>query len=667
MLAHVNGGKLTHVEGDRSHPLSRGYSCPKGRAIAVHHHADNRTSYPRVAERIVSWEECLDDIAGIIRRQSSESGPDRIASYCGTGLYADSVGWWLQGSLLERMGSRQRYSAATVDVAPLLKSAELVTGFHTLSPSWTPEEAAPALVIFLATNPSVSHGYIGLTPFSNPTHRLREFRRRGGEYWVIDPRATKSSRDAHGHIAPKPGTDAMILGWLVREILKEGYDESELRTTCHPSDVLRLRKAVANFDLSRVAAGAGVAERSLLDLLAAIRRHRKVAILPGTGLSFAPHGVVADWLRWVLLIITGSLDRPGGMHFKRENFAALGDAPWTGHAPEDGAVSSGPRSRPELHGMFGERPAAAIVDEIEAGEIRTLFVAGGNPITAFPNPDRTKAALRRLEALIVADPFENELTSYATHVLPVVWQTERADMPLGGRRHYTDPVLPPGAQRKPMWWIYGQLAKRLSVDIFDGAIDVDHSSERDVVRWFGTATWGGEVGADAVIAAGPHGLDGRIEYGWVHERVLPGGRWRLAPEVLVRRLPAIWKDHDPGILLVSGRVLHNMNSAIYARQPGREGRPHPIHISPDIGAREGFKDGDLIRVTSRSGFLEGEAVVDPTLRSGLVWVNHGWPTQNVGKLVDGQEIDPMTGQPIHSGIGVAVTGAIGVSPEKGKS
>ena len=51
--------------------------------------------------------------------------------------------------------------------------------------------------------------------------------------------------------------------------------------------------------------------------------------------------------------------------------------------------------------------------------MRVLVVTGGNPIGALPEPERVRAALGTLDALVVVDVIENELTELATHVLPV--------------------------------------------------------------------------------------------------------------------------------------------------------------------------------------------------------------------------------------------------------
>src|SRR6202035_900640 len=94
-------------------------------------------------------------------------------------------------------------------------------------------------------------------------------------------------------------------------------------------------------------------------------------------------GVVAEWLRWVVLIASGSLDRASGMHFHRGFIRPLRRRD-PSRAPR---VAPSPASRPDLPRVVGQVPAVALVDEIESGNIRALFVTGGNPLTAIPQPD----------------------------------------------------------------------------------------------------------------------------------------------------------------------------------------------------------------------------------------------------------------------------------------
>ena len=71
ILVDVSGDEVVRVRGDREHPFSRGYTCPKGRSLPQMHHP-GRIERPllRVGDRLVptSWDECLDDLAGRLRR-----------------------------------------------------------------------------------------------------------------------------------------------------------------------------------------------------------------------------------------------------------------------------------------------------------------------------------------------------------------------------------------------------------------------------------------------------------------------------------------------------------------------------------------------------------------------------------------------------------------------
>jgi anaerobic selenocysteine-containing dehydrogenase len=649
MVATLVGDRILRVVGDRDHPHSHGYSCSKGRAIPARHHSDARLCRPRLHGEVVEWDALLDDMATTIDRLDRTHGPNAIAAYRATGSGVDVAMGYAGTRLIDLLGSRQLYSAATVDVAPLLRSAELVTGFLNF-PQWT-IESGPRMAIMLGLNPIVSGGYVG-TLSGNWTARLREFRRHGGEIWVIDPRATQTAGHADRHLAPRPGSDVFILGLLVRELLAAGFDRSELENACDPADVRRLRVAVAPFDYVVVSDRTGVAVSDLEDLVAAVRRHGRVAVLPGTGITFAPTALLSMWLVWATMIVTGSLDVQGGLQFTPPSEKVLDGPPLTGHAPEGGAHTTGPASRPELTGLFGQQPAAALVDEIEAGEVRALIVLGGNPLTALPDPERTRRALRRLELLAVFDVVDNEMTDLATHVVATTWSTERSDVisALYPRMYFTPALVAPGSDRRHSWWILGQLGRRLGIDLFDGGLDVETCDDLDVARLFASRL---TSSPDDLFAAGPNGLDWPVRPGWFHEKVLPDGRWRLAPVALVDRLSRVWDDDaDGGARLIAGRIRDNVNAAVYA--PGT-GRPPEFRVSGALAQEHGLADGHRIRVDSPSGDLEGAVVVDTGLSGRTVWISHGWVELNVNQLTDARNIDPLTGQPVFTGIPVKVT------------
>jgi anaerobic selenocysteine-containing dehydrogenase len=461
---------------------------------------------------------------------------------------------------------------------------------------------------------------------------------------------------ADRHLAPRPGSDVFILGWLARELLREGCNADELEIACEAVDVEHLRTAVEPFDLGLAVQRTGLEEGDLLDLLAAIKRHRQVSLLPGTGVSFSPMAVLTYWLIWVVGIITGSLDREGGMRFLPESRTMMDGPPRDDHAPAAGAFGPGPASRPELRAVFGERPAVALVDEIEAGNVRALMIMGANPVAAAPDPDRLLAALGELEVLAVFDIVEWDLTKIATHVVPCTWLAERNDMRFfpqyGAERTYVTPaIVSPVAERRHGWQVLSALGSRMGFDIFDGipGIDAETVTDEQLMHAIGHLTCDH---AEDVFAAGTDGLDVDFRYGWFHEKALPGGKWRLAPRVLTDRLPgALQRDDATGPRLVSGRTLGSVNSSHYA-VPDEEGPPR-IRISADLALRNTIETGDRVRVRTARGEVVAEAHVDASMALETVWIAHGFHGQNVNRLTDPTP-DPLTGQPSVTGVPVEI-------------
>jgi anaerobic selenocysteine-containing dehydrogenase len=110
-----------------------------------------------------------------------------------------------------------------------------------------------------------------------------------------------------------------------------------------------------------------------------------VAIETGTGVTMTADAAnVTQWLAWALMILTGSMNRPGGIWF-HPGFAYQLEAFELPISPPDGSFGPGPRSRPGTQSFMGEWPCAALPDEIEAGNIRAVLNLGGSLLTSFPN------------------------------------------------------------------------------------------------------------------------------------------------------------------------------------------------------------------------------------------------------------------------------------------
>jgi anaerobic selenocysteine-containing dehydrogenase len=379
-----------------------------------------------------------------------------------------------------------------------------------------------------------------------------------------------------------------------------------------------------------------------------VRAHRgRVAVHCGTGVTMARDGILAEWLRWVVLIATGSLDRATGMHFNRgvvQRLRPRRPAP-AAPAPEP------PRARPELPRVLGQIPAVALVDQIEAGDIRALVVTGGSPVTAFPQPARLEAALRSLDVLAIVDVADNPLTAIATHVLPATGQLERADITLAeltalrSGLQATRPVVEPGADRRPVWWMFAALSRAMGRATPAG-IDPDELTDEDYLRGVLAHS---TLDADDVFAAGPRGIDTPVEYGWVHAELLPGGRWSIAPAPLLDRLAA-YRDPVPvPFVLAPRREMAWSNSIPY----GAAATAPVVRLDHDASRAIDETGTGRVALTTSHGGVTATFAADPTVRAGVVSMTHGHAEASPGNLTSGDmAVDRLTAMPRVAGLEV---------------
>jgi anaerobic selenocysteine-containing dehydrogenase len=599
----------------------------------------------------VSWDEVLGDLGQSLAAMVSANtahGPDSVAMYLATGFAYDSAAQVSAGAFMRTLGSSSFASAATVDNAPVLVAAELIAGHPMLNPVWDP--SAGGVVVFIGTNPVVSHGYGTALP--DPIRYLRDHRRLGGTVVVLDPRRTETAVLADLHLQTKPGSDVSVLAWLAAEVLRARDHGNQ--AGIEPADLDILASALAPFTLDRAAAAAGVDTAQLVDLRERIvGAEGRLAMFCGTGVTMARDGVLAEWMRWVLLALTDSLDRPGGMVFRRGIVNPLRRPKPSVH------VAPPPRSRPDLPRVAGQLPAVALIDEIEAGNIRALILAGGNPIAALPQPTRVHRALAKLEVLATIDVVESEITGLATHVLPAVGQLERADVTLidgvmlRTGIQSTRAVLEPVGLRRPVWWMFAQLARQMGWDILGspGPHDLDD------MDFLSSLFARGPLDATTVFEAGPRGIDLPGETGWVLNEIVPGGRWSLAPAQLVERLAAHRSPSETQVLadslvLVPHRQQARSNS-IGFRQA--DGAPSGTLIHPDDAARLGLDEGVAVTLRSAHGQIVSALHITEVIRQGVVSCSHGRGLDGTGRLVALDDIDPLTAMPVASGVPVTIT------------
>lgn len=652
----LQGETIMSVRGDREHPLSAGYTCPKGRTLPKVHHHPGRLDTPLLgrgsARRPASWEEAFDDLVPRLRQITDDHGPDSVGVFLGTGAALDGAGMLTARRFADALGTRSFYTTLTVDGPSRPYVGALMAGQPGMF-AHAIDYARTTMTLLVGSNPVVSHGHTNAAP--NPRTRLKSLTARG-ELWVVDTRRTETAALATRHLAPRPGTDHAWLAAMVRDALRR-CDLEAMRTEVNGLDELIV--VTEPYTMEDAAKICEIPLEDLIDLRDALVRHGRFSGVTGTGLTMARTANLSMWLMYALQIVTGSVDAPGGTWYNPGFIRSLDKkGPWR---PGRHAPRPGPQSRPELPHQFGERPAVAIVDEIESGRMRALIGLGVHPVACLPEPERTAEALAALEVYVSADIVETSSTHAATHLLPCTDQLERADITFTAEQYlpevaaqYTPAVVAPVAGRRDIWWMLAGIAERLGGCALPGARKVADTATDDLFA--DLMARGARADFATLRDAGVIVAEDAV-FGWLRAGVAERGGWEIAPQELVAALAAereadfaVRNARHEEFLLVPRRQLRHINSTLTDVSPAATVLLHPMDA-----AEAGIADGELVRVVNGRGSLELPAAVEDSLPRGVLSVPHGFEGANVNSLTSHwRGVDPLTGMPQYSAVSVRI-------------
>jgi anaerobic selenocysteine-containing dehydrogenase len=651
IVVEVDGQDVVRVAGDREHPVSQGYTCSKGRALGAAHHHPARLVQPELRGRTASWDEVMADLAAALTSIVEEHGPDAVACYRSTGWVLDTNARNVADRWIRALGTRQVYSPATIDTPNRMLVPDLVLGAPFVQPvvDW---DATRALLV-VGHNIVVSHGHA--TAVADPVRRIRAVQARGGSVVVVDPRRTETAQLADLHVQVRPGTDAALLAFLVRHRLRTRWDPEYVDACADAGSLAGLRAAVEPFEAARASGLCSVGADVLAQAAELVGRSARLSTVTGTGVSMGPAPNATEWLAWALSIVTGSLDRPGGLLFNPGVIRPQSESGPTVLSRETGPP---PTSHPELAHAYGEYPSAILCDEILSGKVRALFSFGGNVLASFPDSEKTATALRSLDVLAVSELRHTQTTALATHLLPTCGQLERHDVTFFIDQafpvpfaQYTAPVVEPVGKRRELWRIVAELAQRMDIDLPTVA-GVDDSEEllRSVMKR-------ARVTLDELQAAPSGMVVDAPGAGWLVPDRLPRGALDLAPAPLVDELErwlAQAATSEAPLLLVCRRLPHQMNSDLH-EVASQQRAPFPnLLVNPVDARRLGLGDGDAVTVRSGTGSTDATVECTDNIRPGVVSLPHSWRSPDVNGLTNAEELDPLTGMPRFTGIPVEV-------------
>ncbi|BAL87526.1 putative dehydrogenase [Actinoplanes missouriensis 431] len=706
-LTVTDDDQVVAARGDREHVFSHGFICPKGATFGQLSSDPDRLRRPLVRRDgrhvEVSWDEAFAAVEAGLRPIIEGYGRNALAVYLGNPNAHTMAGGLYVTPLLKATGTRNVFSASTVDQMPKHVSCGYLFGNPLTIP--VPDLDRTDFLLILGANPWESNG--SLATAADFPGRLKAIQARGGRFVVVDPRRTRTAEHADEHLFIRPGTDAYLLFGMVHTLFDENL--TDLRDLAGlVTGVEQVRELAADFAPEKVTAACGVPAERIRDLARQLAAADRAAVYGRIGTCTVEFGTLASWLIDVLNVLTGNLDRPGGVMFPLA--AHLSGKPGKRTGFTVGRWHSRVRGFPEVK---GELPIATLADEIETpgdGQVRALLTVAGNPVLSTPNSGRLGRALGGLGFMVSVDPYLNETTRHADVVLPPLDAMRKghydfAFLGFAVRNFaaYSPPVLPPDPDGLDECDILARLL-RIVTGQGDGDPAVVHeylldqaltrtgvAAARELIAGDGPAerlldvavragAYGDQFGARPGgltlqnLKEHPHGIDlGPLQPRLPDALRTPSGMVELCAPPLAaetaRLLGALDRDREQ-LVLIGRRHLRSNNSWMHNVPALVKGRDRcTLQVHPSDASRLELVDGEPARVVSRAGALSARVEVDDRVMPGVVSLPHGWghdlpgvrlsvaaenPGVNSNILTDELVMDPLSGNSVLNGIPVQI-------------
>jgi formate dehydrogenase major subunit len=651
----VKDGKVKYVEGING-PANEGRLCVKGRFGFDYIHHDHRLTRPLIRRedapakglnvdpgnwqthfREASWDEALDFAAGRLKGRGRE-----VAGF-GSAKCTNEEAYLFQKMI------RQGFGHNNVDHCTRLCHASSVAalmenvGSGAVTATFNQIENAD-VAIAIGCNPIENHP-VAATYF-------KQFTKRGGKLIVMDPRGQALKRFARHMLQFRPGADVSMLNAIMHTIVEEGlYDQQYI--DAYTENWEAEKDHLAAFAPEKMAEICGIDAEVLRDVARTFAGAKSAMIFWGMGVSQHIHGTDNSRCLISLALMTGQVGRPGaGLHPLRgqNNVQGASDAglipmflPDYQPVTDDGVRAA--FSEVWGSGDFSNEKGLTvteIMDDVHAGNIKAMYILGENPAMSDPDVEHARAALAKLDHLVVQDIFITETANYADVILPASAFAEKSGTVTNTNRQVQmgrQAVPPPGDARAD-WWIEVELAKRLGLGwTYASPADIFAEMKRNM-RSLENITWERLSKENAVTypSLSPEDPGQPIVFGDGFPR--PDGRARFTPASVIA--PDDVPDADYPMILTTGRQLEHWHTGSMTRRSVVLDAVEPeanCSLHPSTLRKLGVVAGEHVRLTTKRGSIEIMAREDRAVAPDMVFVPFAY-VEAAANILTNPAVDP---------------------------
>jgi len=481
--------------------------------------------------------------------------------------------------------------------------------------------------------------------------RMLKAKQRGAKIIVLDPRRNQVASWADLYLAFNPGTDVALFNGMINVIIQEGLaDEAFIRERTEGFE--ELKKLVAEYTPEKVQEITDVPADSLRQAARMYAAGKPAAILYAMGITQHTTGIDNVRSTANLAMLCGNMGVAGG-----------GVNPLRGQNNVQGACDMGglPNvypgyqvvSSPDVQKKFQEAwgstgPATVgltvtdMVNGLEEGKVRALFVMGENPMLSDPDLNHARHCLEQAEFLVVQDIFLTETARMAHVVLPGVSFAEKDGTFTATDRRVqrVRQAIPPVGDARQDWEIVCQIARLM------GGKGFEYSSPQEIMVEVArlTPSYGG-VSYERLEQLGslqwPCPTPEHAGTAYLHKGKFSRGLglFTAIPYKPAAELP----DTEYPFTLTTGRIMFHFHTGTMTRRSKKLASEVPeayIEIHPEDAKRIGLNGGRRVRVVSRRGQIELGARITERIKPGIVFIPFHF-AEAAANMLTNSAVDPV--------------------------
>lgn len=585
----VKDNKVLTTLYDENQGFHNGQLCCRGRFGYQFINSDKRLTKPLVRKngQLVesTWDEALDIVAGRLKG----AGP-ALAALSTARLTNEE--FTLFKKLMSAAGSKNYDNSAGYAHSALTSGFAASLG-AVASPSTILDIQKSDLLLVIKTDAYETHPVVGF-------EINMAVKNKGVALHILSDKKGKLSKlpDAKT-VLHTPGHEISVLNAMARVILDNKLIDAG---AAEIAGFAALEKDLAAYSPDVVAETCGVSAVEIKKLATAYAKAEKALIVFPTGLAYPGHGADLAHAVTNLALLTGRLGKEGsGVLCLSEKNNSQGAADM-GFYPSEGGMDAG-----------------QIIDGCTAGTVKTLFIAGENPVVSYPDNGKVKKALDTVDFLVVSDLFLTETAALADVVLPACSYAEKEGTftAADSRVQYVTPAIKAVGQSRTEFDILKALLGRLGESVAGGPAAVFTEIAANVKSYAGmTYASIGSEGTFSQTALSP-------------AFVVPAA---TAPAAITGKLA-----------MVTGSALyHNGTMSQYGEGPMHVCPAPYVEISRADAAAGSYSEGDSLTVTSAHGSMKLDVRISTRMQSGVVFIPYHFGSNPVNQIWSGAPVTWVT-------------------------